>query len=182
MGRRARQCLKDLLANISFSWFALLALVLIRHRRHGAAGSAPCWNRVNSKLYTCQVIDNRRLSTAINDRETTRTVPVQASMQACYWCPGFHGCVAFTYVHTVKPNVKCDNVCVCVSVCVCVCVFVVRFYYYYCNGVEWSKDKTQAAESIKWRPQQAYGSNQFLLVQPQTVFSTHTKSSRSRHR
>ena len=41
-----------------------------------------------------------------------------------------------------------------------------------CNGVEWSKDKTQAAESIKWRPQQAYGSNQFLLVQPQTVFST----------
>ena len=49
-----------------------------------------------------------------------------------------------------------------------------------CNGAEWSKDKTQAAESIKWRPQQAYGSNQFLLVQPQTVFSTHTKSSRSR--
>ena len=45
-----------------------------------------------------------------------------------------------------------------------------------CNGVGWSKDKTQAAESIKWRPQQAYGSNQFLLVQPQTVFSTHTKS------
>ena len=35
-----------------------------------------------------------------------------------------------------------------------------------CNG----------AESIKWRPQQAYVSNQFLLVQPQTVFSTHTKS------
>ena len=51
---------------------------------------------------------------------------------------------------------------------------------YKCNGVEWSKDKTQAAESIKWRPQQAYGSNQFLLVQPQTVFSTHPKSSRSR--
>ena len=49
-----------------------------------------------------------------------------------------------------------------------------------CNGAEWSKDKTQAAESIKWRPQLAYGSNQFLLVQPQTVFSTHTKSSRSR--
>ena len=49
-----------------------------------------------------------------------------------------------------------------------------------CNGAEWSKDKTQAAESIKWRPQQAYGGNQFLLVQPQTVFSTHTKSSRSR--
>ena len=45
-----------------------------------------------------------------------------------------------------------------------------------CNGVEWSKDKTQAAESIKWRPQQAYGSNQFLLVQPQTVFSTPPKS------
>ena len=39
---------------------------------------------------------------------------------------------------------------------------------------------TQAAESIKWRPQQAYGSNQVLLVQPQTIFSTHPKSSRSR--
>ena len=48
--------------------------------------------------------------------------------------------------------------------------------------MEWRRrqDKTQAAESIKWRPQQAYVSNQFLLVQPQTVFSTHTKSSRSR--
>ena len=48
--------------------------------------------------------------------------------------------------------------------------------------MEWRRrqDKTQAAESIKWRPQQAYVSNQFLLVQPQTVFSTHPKSSRSR--
>ena len=55
-----------------------------------------------------------------------------------------------------------------------------KIYHSQCNGVEWSKDKTQAAESIKWRPQQVYGSNQFLLVQPQTVFSTHTKSSRSR--
>ena len=42
-----------------------------------------------------------------------------------------------------------------------------------CNGVEWSKDRTQAAESIKWRSQQAYGSNQILLAQPQTIFSTH---------
>ena len=41
-----------------------------------------------------------------------------------------------------------------------------------CNGVEWSKNRTQAAESIKWRPQQAYGSNQVLLSQPQTIFST----------
>ena len=46
-------------------------------------------------------------------------------------------------------------------------------HYYYCNGVEWSKDRTQAAESIKWRPQQTYGSNQVLLAQPQTIFSTH---------
>ena len=53
-------------------------------------------------------------------------------------------------------------------------------YIYSCNGVEWSKDKTQAAESIKWRPQQAYGSNHVLLAQPQTVFSTPPKSSRSR--
>jgi len=44
-----------------------------------------------------------------------------------------------------------------------------------CNGVEWSKDKTQAAESIKCRPQQAYGSNHVLLAQPQTVFS-HTQN------
>ena len=44
---------------------------------------------------------------------------------------------------------------------------------YICNGVEWSKDRTQAAESIKWRPQQAYGSNQVLLAQPQTIFITH---------
>ena len=42
-----------------------------------------------------------------------------------------------------------------------------------CNGAEWSKDRTQAAESIKWRPQQAYGSNQALFAQPQAVFSTH---------
>ena len=45
-------------------------------------------------------------------------------------------------------------------------------YIYICNGVEWSKDRTQAAESIKWRPQQAYGSNQVLFAQPQTIFSS----------
>ena len=42
---------------------------------------------------------------------------------------------------------------------------------------------TQAAESVKWRPQQAYGSNQVLFAQAQTIFSTHkihTKSSRAR--
>ena len=56
------------------------------------------------------------------------------------------------------------------------------YIYIYIYVMEWRRrqDNTQAAESIKWRPQQAYGSNQFLLVQPQTVFSTHTKSSRSR--
>ena len=59
-------------------------------------------------------------------------------------------------------------------------IYLYIYGKYICNGAEWSKDKTQAAESIKWRPQQAYCSNQFLLVQPQTVFSTHTKSSRSR--
>ena len=54
-------------------------------------------------------------------------------------------------------------------------------YIYICNGaVERRRTVTQAAESIKWRPQQAYGSNQVLLVQPQTIFSTHPKSSRSR--
>ena len=49
-----------------------------------------------------------------------------------------------------------------------------------CNGVEWSKDRTQATESIKWRPLQAYGNNQVLLAQPQTIFSTHPKSSLAR--
>ena len=46
--------------------------------------------------------------------------------------------------------------------------------------MEWSGRRTyrtQAAESIKWRPQQAYGSNQVLFAQPQTIFSTHPKSS-----
>ena len=81
----------------------------------------------------------------------------------------------------------CKYVCICLSVylylpaylsahlyllaCLCVCT---------CNGVEWSKDRTQAAESIKWRPQQAYSSNRVLLSQTQTIFSTHPKSSRSR--
>ena len=55
-----------------------------------------------------------------------------------------------------------------------------NYLLYKCYGAEWSKDRTEAAESIKWRPQQAYGSNHVLLVQPQTVFSTHTKLSRSR--
>ena len=32
-------------------------------------------------------------------------------------------------------------------------------------------------QSIEWRPQQAYGSSQVLLAQPQTIFSTHPKSS-----
>ena len=47
------------------------------------------------------------------------------------------------------------------------------FIFSSCNGAEWSKDRTQAAESIKWKPQQAYSSNQVLLSQPQTIFSTH---------
>ena len=45
-----------------------------------------------------------------------------------------------------------------------------------CNGVEWSKDRTQAAESIKWRPQQAAIRFYFLS---RRQFSAHTKSSRS---
>ena len=46
---------------------------------------------------------------------------------------------------------------------------------YMCNGAEWWSGVGQ-----KWRPQQAYGSNQVLLSQPLTIFSTRTKSSRSR--
>ena len=49
-----------------------------------------------------------------------------------------------------------------------------KWIKFICNGVEWSKDRTQAAESVKWRPQQAYGSNQVLFAQPQTIFSTLT--------
>ena len=48
-----------------------------------------------------------------------------------------------------------------------------------CDGVEWSKDKTQAAESIKWRPQQAEAAISFYLFS-RRQFSAHTKSSRSR--
>ena len=58
---------------------------------------------------------------------------------------------------------------------------VLPYSFTYIYVMVWSGQRTrQAAESIKWRPQQAYGRDQFLLVQPQTVFSTHTKSSRSR--
>ena len=50
-----------------------------------------------------------------------------------------------------------------------------------CNGAEWSKDKTQAAESIKWRPQQAYGSNlSFYLFSRRQFSAQPPKSSRSR--
>ena len=48
-----------------------------------------------------------------------------------------------------------------------------------CNGAVWSKDKTQAAESIKWRPQQAEAAISFYLFS-RRQFSAHTKSSRSR--
>ena len=76
---------------------------------------------------------------------------------------------------------RCEHARFCVEVFYALYINFHSFIHIYiCNGAEWSKDKTQAAESIKWRPQQAYGSNQFLLVQPQTVFSTHPKSSRSR--
>ena len=55
----------------------------------------------------------------------------------------------------------------------CECIIISELIFIYiCNGAEWSKDRTQAVESIKWRPQQAYGSNQVLLAQPQTIFST----------
>ena len=41
------------------------------------------------------------------------------------------------------------------------------------GGVTWKTICNGAvAESIKWRPQQAYGSNQVLFAQPQTIFST----------
>ena len=45
--------------------------------------------------------------------------------------------------------------------------------------MEWSKDKTQAAESVKWRPQQAEAAISFYLFS-RRQFSAHTKSSRSR--
>ena len=55
-----------------------------------------------------------------------------------------------------------------------VIVSVSLFSLCFCFTVvmERSKDRTQAAESVKWRPQQAYGSNQVLFAQPQTIFST----------
>ena len=41
--------------------------------------------------------------------------------------------------------------------------------------VEWSGRRTghRQRSQEKWRPQQAYGSNQVLFAQPQTIFSTH---------
>ena len=53
-----------------------------------------------------------------------------------------------------------------------------------CNGLV-ERRTGQLAGGVSWskveRPQQAYGSsNQALLSQTQTIFSTHTKSSRSR--
>ena len=57
------------------------------------------------------------------------------------------------YVRVCVGGVRaCVRTCVCVCVRACVCAYV---SIYICNGAEWSKDKTQAAESIKWRPQQA---------------------------
>jgi len=55
-----------------------------------------------------------------------------------------------------------------------VIVSVSLFSLCFCFTVvmERSKDRTQAAESVKWRPQQAYGSYQVLFAQPQTIFST----------
>ena len=77
----------------------------------------------------------------------------------------------------------CVHACVraCVRACCCcfLCFCLLRHGIYCCNGVEWSKDRTQAAESIKWRPQQAYGSNQFYLPS-RRQFSAHPNSSRSR--
>ena len=52
-----------------------------------------------------------------------------------------------------------------------------------CNGAEWSKDKTQAAESIKWRPQQAYAAAISFYLFSRRQFSAHPQnqeSSRSR--
>ena len=99
----------------------------------------------------------------------------------------FFICFVFVIVVLFLFGRVCFYVCFCYCCFVFVCLFICFWWLYIdlvarlttvfkCNGVQWSKDKTQAAESIKWRPQQAYGSNQFLLVQPQTVFSTHTKS------
>ena len=50
---------------------------------------------------------------------------------------------------------------------------------YICNGVvERRRALTQAAASVKWRPQQAYGSNQVLFAQQQTI-SQHTQNPHS---
>ena len=40
--------------------------------------------------------------------------------------------------------------------------------------MEWWSVEGQdtAGESVKWRPQQAYGNNQVLFAQLQTIFST----------
>ena len=128
-----------------------------------------CWSMIVTQWHC----DSIRI--LLNTRESI------GGMNFCYWTEV--KCVRIFVCHIFVPSV-CVCVCVCVWVCVsCVCVCCERVHVYvyvyvfcnsyFCNGAEWSKDRTQVTESIKWRPQQAYGSNQFLLVQPQTVFSTH---------
>ena len=86
-----------------------------------------------------------------------------------------------TIIMTTKKNksvfcIVCCNMLSCQTSVFVLYIFATSGYIvcvYMCNGVEWSKDRTQAVESIKWRPQQAYGSSQVLLSQPQTIFSTH---------
>ena len=46
-------------------------------------------------------------------------------------------------------------------------IFIVPVQVYKCNGLEWSKDRTQTAESVKME------TNQVILLQQQTIFSTH---------
>ena len=61
-------------------------------------------------------------------------------------------CLVYTASHALA---SCNNPLLCWLCKLCIC-----------DGVEWSKDRTQAVESVKWRPQQAYGSNQVLFAQP----------------
>ena len=51
----------------------------------------------------------------------------------------------------------------------------IYIHTYICNGAEWSNDKTQAAESIKWRPQQAEAAISFYLFS-RRQFSAHTQN------
>ena len=85
----------------------------------------------------------------------------------------FHTCPK--YLHNPSPISlrSMPSTAPAVSAVVCVCPLCIVLLLV-CNGaVQRSKDSDPGSGvGQKWRPQQAYGSNQVLFAQPQKIFST----------